>query len=106
MEEKTIRSVSPVPLALMSGAVSGVIAFVMAVLMSLFWLPYAAITLRNLPGTGWLFIFGSFMIIIMPIVAFVLGFIEGLIVAVVYNFLAPRIGGIKVRVEAANPPQS
>lgn len=31
-----------------------------------------------------------------PIIMFVSGLIQGLIVAVLYNFLAPRIGGIKV----------
>lgn len=30
---------------------------------------------------------------------FIGGFLQGLIIAALYNFLAPRIGGIKVRIE-------
>lgn len=41
--------------------------------------------------------------VLIPIFAviggFIGGFIQGLIIAVLYNFLAPRIGGIKIRVE-------
>jgi hypothetical protein len=49
----------------------------------------------NLTGLG--IIFGEGAVIVVPIKAFVGGLIGGLILAVVYNFLAPRIGGIKDR---------
>jgi hypothetical protein len=43
----------------------------------------------------------------MPILGFIGGLIQGVIVAVLYNFLAPRIGGIKIRFkEESMPPQS
>jgi hypothetical protein len=46
---------------------------------------------------------GGVFVVLIPILAavggFVGGFIQGLIIAVLYNFLAPRIGGVKVRVE-------
>jgi len=42
---------------------------------------------------------GESAIIIFPIIAFIGGFIEGLIIAVIYNYLAPRIGGIKLSFE-------
>jgi hypothetical protein len=38
-------------------------------------------------------------IVIMPILTFALGFIQGIIFAGLYNFLAPRIGGIKLNFE-------
>jgi hypothetical protein len=41
--------------------------------------------------------------VLIPVFAtiggFIGGFIQGLIIAALYNFLAPRIGGIKVRIE-------
>jgi len=33
----------------------------------------------------------------MPIAGFIGGLIQGLIIAVLYNLLAPRIGGIRLR---------
>ena len=42
---------------------------------------------------------GESAIIIFPIIAFIWGFLEGLIIAVIYNHLAPRIGGIKLSFE-------
>ena len=104
MEEKTIKSVSPVPFGLMMGAISGVISFIAAILLAVFYLPFAFSSSYNpvpgVPGlSGFLAAIGILMVIIIPIIGFVAGFIQGLIYAVVYNFLAPRIGGIKLRLE-------
>jgi hypothetical protein len=100
MEEKTIRAIPPVPLALMMGAISGVVTFIAAIIVAVFWLPYFTFSSADLPiGMNWIFGIGALIIIIMPIAGFIIGFIQGLITAVVYNFLAPRIGGIKVRFE-------
>jgi hypothetical protein len=38
------------------------------------------------------------IIIVMPIFGFVAGFIEAAIIAIVYNWIVPRIGGIQVQV--------
>lgn len=51
----------------------------------------------DLTGFGMLFGLGS--VILFPIMGFIGGLIQGLIIAVIYNFLAPRIGGIKLRFE-------
>jgi hypothetical protein len=40
-----------------------------------------------------------YLIIIWPIMAFILTFIGAAIVAIIYNFLAPRIGGIKLQLK-------
>ena len=40
-----------------------------------------------------------YLIIIWPILAFILTFIGAAIVAIIYNFLAPRIGGIKLQLK-------
>jgi hypothetical protein len=105
MEEKTIKSVSPVPFGLMMGAISGVIGFIAAILLAVLYLPFIVYNssynpLPGVPGlSGFLAAIGILMVIILPIIGFVAGFIQGLIYAVVYNFLAPRIGGIKLRFE-------
>jgi hypothetical protein len=95
MEEKTIKAILAVPLALMMGGISAVIAFIAAIIMVLLMLPALTYT----PGFEWVGGLGALWVIVIPIVVFVAGFIQGLIVAVVHNFLAPRIGGIKLRFE-------
>jgi hypothetical protein len=95
MEEKTIKAIPAVPLGLMLGAVSAVIAFIASIIMVLLMLP----TLTFTPGFEWIGFLGALWAVVIPMVVFVVGFIQGLIVAVVHNFLAPRIGGIKLRFE-------
>jgi hypothetical protein len=95
MEEKTIKAIPAVPLGLMMGAISAVIAFVAAIIMVLVMLPALTYT----PGFEWVGVLGALWVVVIPVIVFVVGFIQGLIVAVVHNFLAPRIGGIKLRLE-------
>jgi hypothetical protein len=113
MEEKTIRSISPLPFGLMMGAISAVIAFIAGIIFALIWLPLVSVgltsasTITPIPGvSGIIAAMGVLMVIIFPIIGFIAGFIQGLIYAAVYNFLAPRIGGIKIRFqEASQAPQ-
>ena len=111
MGEKTIKSISPVPFGLMMGAISGIIVFIVAILFAVFYLPAIATVqsynpVPTTPGiniSGFLAAIGIFMVIILPIFGFIAGFIQGLLYAVIYNFLAPRIGGIKLRFEETSP---
>jgi hypothetical protein len=102
MEEKTIQSIPVMPLALMYACISAVIGFIVGIFYAIV---FGAI-FANIPSTtttapfnlGWLgIIFGVGAIIIMPVISFVGGLISGAITALLYNFLAPRIGGVKVR---------
>jgi hypothetical protein len=107
MEEKTIQAVPAMPFALMFACVSGVIGLLIGIIYAaVFGAIFTAIPSTpgiNLSGLGILFGVGA--IIIMPIISFIGGLIEGLIVAALYNFLAPRIGGIKLRFkEGGQPP--
>lgn len=89
------------PFALMLACISAVIGLIVGIFYSLiFGFIIAAIPSSTTSGLnlGWLsLIFGVGAIITMPIAFFVAGLIQGLITAALYNFLAPRIGGIKVR---------
>ena len=100
LEEKTIKYIPVVPLAMMLGVISAVIGLIMGII---FALTFGSI-MSSLPGTDevvsttlFRIIFGIGSLVIMPVGGFVGGFIQGAIVAVLYNFLAPRIGGIKLR---------
>ncbi len=109
MEEKTIRAIPAVPFAVMMGAVAAVIGLIVGIIFAIG--STAILSLVNVPGseidlTGFGLLFGLGAIIIMPIAGFIGGLIEGLIIAVIYNFLAPRIGGIKLQFaeESRTPP--
>lgn len=95
VEEKVIKAIPAIPLGLMTGAISAVMAFMVAIVMVLFMMPYATYT----RGFEWVHGLGGLWALVVPIVVFTVGFIQGLIVAVLYNFLSPRIGGIKIHLE-------
>lgn len=111
MGEKTIVRIPAMPFALMSGAISGVLGLLMGVLMSAFWASILSM-INSMPSysrpslPGFSVFFGIWAIVFFPITMFVAGLVQGLIMAAVYNFLAPRIGGIRLQFkeESRTPP--
>ena len=111
MEEKTIQSVPVMSFALMFACIEAVLGLLIGIVYALlFGAIFSSIPAATTSGIdlSWLsLIFGVGAIIVMPILGFIGGLIIGLIIAVVYNFLAPRIGGIKLRFkEEYRPPQA
>jgi len=92
VEEKVIKAIPAVPFGLMMGAVSAVIAFIAAIVMVLFMMPYFTFA----RGFEWIAGLGGLWALVLPMAVFIVSFVQGLIIAVVYNFLAPRIGGIRL----------
>ena len=81
--------------ALMVGAIMAVVGLLFAILFySVLSLPF---TNKPLGGyeLGLMFGGGMFFVIFLPIMYGVMGLISGALSAVVYNFIAGRIGGIK-----------
>ena len=97
--ERTIISIPVMPFAMMLGVISAVIGLIIGIFYALvFGTIISAIPTTESFNIGWLSVlFGVGAIIIMPIVGFIGGLIQGVIFAGLYNFLAPRIGGIKLR---------
>ena len=100
MEEKTIKCVPVIPLAMMLGVISAVIGLIMGIIFALIF----GSIMPTLPGTDevayvnlFRIIFGVGSLILMPVIGFVGGFIQGAVGAVLYNFFAPKIGGIKLQ---------
>jgi uncharacterized membrane protein YkgB len=101
MEGKTVIRISAMPFALMYGAVSAVIGLIAGVFMAIFWTSMFSFTtsIPNYTGpslTGFGVLFGVGAIVFFPILMFAFGLIQGLIIAALYNFLAPRIGGVRI----------
>ena len=111
MEERTIQSIPVMSFALMYACVNAVIGLILGIFYAVVFgaifsaIPSSVSSGINLTGLG--ILFSAAAIVIVPITAFIGGLIIGIIVAVVYNFLAPRIGGIKLRFkEEYRPPQA
>jgi hypothetical protein len=114
MGERTIQSIPVMSFAMMLGVISAIIGLIVGIFYALVF----GVLISSIPtttGTTGVFNFGSLSvlfgvgaIITMPIIGFIGGLIQGALVAVLYNFLAPRIGGIKLRFkeESHTPPQS
>jgi hypothetical protein len=100
MEEKTVKKIDVATFATMLGAISGmaglIAGLIIAVLSSEIASLFPSLTERTVILDV---ILGESAVIIFPIIAFIWGFVEGLIIAVIYNYLAPRIGGIKLSFE-------
>lgn len=100
MTEQTIKSISPLPLGLIMGLISAVMGLIVTIIFGIFYFPII-FNLESLPETinisGLPTLVGTITVILIPVIAFVTGFIQGLLTAVVYNFIAPRIGGIKLK---------
>ena len=100
MEEKKVKKINASTFATMLGAISAMTGFlvglVIAVLASEIAFLFPNLTERTVILD---ILFGESAIIIFPIIGFILGFVEGLIIAIFYNYLAPRIGGIELSFE-------
>ncbi len=99
MEEKTIKAISAIPYALITSVISAPLSFLVSIIMVLTWIPW----LMTLPSLGpWQGLFvsiGVATIVVLPILSFALTFVGSLVSALLYNVLAPRIGGIKLQFE-------
>jgi hypothetical protein len=107
LEEKTILSIPAMPLAIMLGVMGAVIGLVIGIFYALmFGALMSAYPSSGVAYPGWFaVVFGVGAIIVMPILGFIGGFIEGGVLAILYNFLAPRIGGVRLRFNEGPVPQ-
>lgn len=97
---RVIRRIDPQSLANISGACLGALACVMAVPLVLIGLigMVAGATGGDLQN-AFPFVFAIVGGIVAPLVYALMGYLQGLIVAWIYNFFAGRLGGIAVEVE-------
>ncbi len=93
---KELKSVDPMSLGKMMAVIEAVIGFIIALFVAAF-APFAS----SFGGMGAMGPFsaaalGLLVIIIIPAVLAVIGFLMGVITAFVYNAVAKRFGGIKL----------
>jgi len=92
---KTIKRIEPMSAAKLAAAMGAVLGLIQAVAALLFsrFTPLGMmgdIVSNPYAGTG------VMVIVVLPIVMGIAGFIGGFVWAVIYNFVADKIGGIKI----------
>lgn len=88
---RSITRIEPGQLALMMGAGYAILGVIIGLLL----FAVAAAVPKSTPFAG---MTGGVAVIAMPIIYGIIGYIGGLITALVYNFVAGTVGGIKVTV--------
>jgi len=97
-EIKEIKSVPVVPFALITGAVFAVLMFIWTLIFTVLGLSSLAfLPVQDMGVSIGAGLLGAILLIVVgTIVAFIIGFIVYAVIAIIYNLLAPRIGGIKL----------
>jgi hypothetical protein len=93
---KEIIEVPVVQLAKVVGIVYAILFFIIGIFYGL-GAGVAASAVPNFGVSGVLL--AILIIIVMPILGFIAGFVESAILALIYNWIVPRIGGIQVKVK-------
>jgi len=109
---KEIRTIPVVPFALMSASIGGLLTFLTMLIIGplfAFGIQSAALAgagAADIPGLASLGSFGLIWMFIMivgiPIVAFIATFIAIAVAAILYNLLAPKVGGVELNFGSAS----
>lgn len=93
-----LRSINVVQLALMYGVICAVFGVVLGIFLAV-----AIMIVPTMTSTAGMPNVGPLSIILFPIIyailLFIAGFIEGLIIAALYNLVAGWIGGVEIQLE-------
>jgi hypothetical protein len=96
VDVKEIKTIELVPFTLMTSSIGAIIGLIYAILLLIAFGALAAI----LPGAAIIFAsLGISMIILYPIGTFIIYTALSFITALIYNMLAPRLGGVKLGIE-------
>ncbi len=97
MRYKEIKKVDAFSLAIVTGIVLGILAFLASLMLLagiegiLYIVPYVSKTAQ---------LFGRSMVVItLPLLYFSIGFVVAYIVALIYNFVARKYRGIRIELE-------
>jgi len=91
MGMKEIKEIDVMSLAKVSTTMGVVFGFLFGILLAIG---------ATMPGMPTMIggVIGIAAIVVLPIVYGIVGFIWGIIIAIVYNFIAKKIGGVKIKI--------
>lgn len=74
------------------GAIYAILGFILGIFFAI-GAPFST----DLPGPAWMYGVGA--VVILPILYGIMGLVMGWLVAVVYNFVSKKLGGIEIETE-------
>lgn len=95
-----LRRIDPVQFALVSAIIYAVLALIIAVPAMFFMMAASSVSKEMMP----MFFTGPLMIVVLPIMYGVAGFIGGIIFAALYNLVAGWTGGVEITLENVAAP--
>lgn len=104
MAQMTITRVGVFSVAKIQAAIMAVFGLIIGVIYGLFFMLFGAIMMSQSGGSGASgVVIGLLMMVGIPIMYGIIGFIAGAIGALIYNLAAGFAGGIEIEVEGATP---
>lgn len=98
---KELKYIEPMSVGKIYGITMALFGFLGGLFIALF---SSSIGSAMYPGSGGLFQMGGIMAVVgLPVLYGVLGFLFGLLGAVVYNFVAKKFGGVRYKTDDNSP---
>ncbi|MGZ4857691.1 MAG: hypothetical protein ACXVZU_04970, partial [Methanobacteriaceae archaeon] len=102
VDVKEIKHIRATPFTLMNASIEAILAFIAAIIFVIaFGLVAAFIPQLSALG-GILALIGVAVIILAPLTAFFINIMFGFVLALLYNLVAPRVGGVKLGLEGSD----
>ena len=95
---KEIKHIKTAPFTLMTSAIHAVLAFIVAIILLLSLGVLAAIPELS-AISGVLLTLGVALVILIPVTSFLYNIVGAFVIALLYNVLTPKVGGIKLGME-------
>lgn len=102
VDVKEINHIRAAPFTLMNASIQSIFAFILAILFVIGF-GFVAAFLPNLSVFGGtLALLGLGLIILAPLTAFFINIMSSFLLALLYNLLKPRVGGIKLEIDGSD----
>lgn len=98
VDVKEIKHVRAAPFTLMTSVIHAILAFIVAILLLLGLGVLAAIPQLS-AISGVLLTLGVALVILIPLTSFFYNIVGAFVMALLYNVLAPKVGGVKLGME-------
>jgi hypothetical protein len=102
VDVKEIKHVRAAPFTLMNASIEAIFAFIAAIIFVIAFGLAAAFVPQLGVVAGFLALIGVAVIILAPLTAFFINIMVSFVLALLYNLLAPRVGGVKLGLEGSD----
>ena len=94
MPKKEIRAIDVMSLAKVAAVINAIYGFFVGLLLSVGFFIWPVPGIQQISR-----MIGAGLIIVVPLIYGIIGFLAGAIFAFIYNFVASKVGGVKIRLK-------